>query len=267
MNNIISPNFKTTTRLFQDYENYLLAHSDFVQELDDAGVLEFLRHPNGKFWEELLAQSFKKEYYKLFQEGKYFKGCPLKLFQDTYDYRLKKFISKNIDGREVDFILKQYTQLANYNFFPFLPEKLKENIKISLQKTKEYLITIAADLGYKIVWEEDNNGVKFKYEMIETISSNEVEAIEIIEESAVKKIIYLKELGIIELLVERSKANSGFSTNGIAKVLSAITGEKISTLQSALNPIGNLTVSQKNSPYNNPSNVEKVKLKLIEFGF
>lgn len=82
---------------------------------------------------------------------------------------------------------------------------------------------------------------------------------------ATEKIIYLKELGILDFLIETEPFN--LSTNAIANVLSSITGEKAGTLQSYLNPIKNPTAGQKNNPLNNTKNVDKVKQTLIKLGF
>jgi len=83
--------------------------------------------------------------------------------------------------------------------------------------------------------------------------------------SAVKKVIYLKELGIIDLL---QKQPCFYAVNNLATVLSSITGEKPTTLQPILNPMINTKgTAQKNNPYNTITNVNKVKKQLIELGF
>ncbi|MCF6348708.1 MAG: hypothetical protein L3J20_10480 [Flavobacteriaceae bacterium] len=80
-----------------------------------------------------------------------------------------------------------------------------------------------------------------------------------------EKIIYLKELGILDYLLTKEPFN--LSTNALANVLSSITGEKPQTLQSYLNPITSPTAGQDNNPLNNIKNVEKVKQSLINVGF
>jgi len=96
-------------------------------------------------------------------------------------------------------------------------------------------------------------------------SNEEVEPLDLSNLSAVKKVIYLKELGIIDLL---QKQPCFYAVNNLATVLSSITGEKPTTLQAILNPMINTKgTAQKNNPYNTITNVNKVKKQLIELGF
>tara|TARA_B110000114_G_C15015306_1_gene366562 strand:+ start:44 stop:1030 length:987 start_codon:yes stop_codon:yes gene_type:complete len=76
-----------------------------------------------------------------------------------------------------------------------------------------------------------------------------------------EKIIYLKELGILDYLIEK---HPQLSVNGLANLLSAITGENTTTLQPYLNPIINSENDQRKNPYNSVKTVSKVKNKLID---
>ena len=76
-----------------------------------------------------------------------------------------------------------------------------------------------------------------------------------------EKIIYLQELGIIEHLTNKFPQ---LTTNGLANLLSAITGEQTTTLQPYLNPMINKANDQRKNPYNSKKTVAKVKNKLIE---
>jgi hypothetical protein len=99
----------------------------------------------------------------------------------------------------------------------------------------------------------------------ETIISSEIfKEIDLSNTSAVQKIIYLNELGIIELLKKEPCFKA--SVNNLATVLSAITGENIKTLQPILNPMFNKNTAQKNNPYSSKLTVEKVKSQLINLG-
>lgn len=82
---------------------------------------------------------------------------------------------------------------------------------------------------------------------------------------ATQKIIYHKELGILDYL--QKKEPFSLSTNSLATVLSAITGEKPETLQSYLNPIINPNSGQKNNPLNNNKNVKSIRQTLTNLGF
>lgn len=85
------------------------------------------------------------------------------------------------------------------------------------------------------------------------------------ESKASEKLIYLKELGVIDFLKKTPPFNT--SNNALATVLSAITGVQLGTLQSYLNPMLSKGTVQKNNPYSSKKNVVKVKDKLIQAGF
>ncbi|RZJ53424.1 MAG: hypothetical protein EOO44_08555 [Flavobacterium sp.] len=77
--------------------------------------------------------------------------------------------------------------------------------------------------------------------------------------TAVTKIIYLKELGILDLLLEQNCFKT--SVRNLAVVLSKITKEKTHTLQPILNPLLHPdSTAQKNNPYekDNSKKAEKV---------
>ncbi|AIJ36654.1 hypothetical protein FPG101_00865 [Flavobacterium psychrophilum FPG101] len=90
----------------------------------------------------------------------------------------------------------------------------------------------------------------------------EPEPIDLSNTSAVEKIIYLNELGIIDFL--RTKPEFMGSTNLMATVLSAITGENLNTLQPILNPMTNESIAQRNNPYKSQKTVNKVRQTLID---
>lgn len=87
--------------------------------------------------------------------------------------------------------------------------------------------------------------------------------IDLSDTSAVQKVLYLHKLGIIDFL----RNNNNASINALASILSAITGEKLETLQSYLNPIISPTAGQKNNPFNSVKNIQKVEKQLINAGF
>ena len=97
-----------------------------------------------------------------------------------------------------------------------------------------------------------------------TIKDEGVE-IDLSDTRATGKIIYLKELGILDIL--RNKQPFNISTNALATVLSAITGESNTTIQSYISPMLNDKNEQKNDPYNNFKAVNKIKVQLNKIGF
>lgn len=95
-----------------------------------------------------------------------------------------------------------------------------------------------------------------------TLILDESETMDLSNSTAVEKIIYLNELGIIDFL--RAKPEFALSTNLMATVLSAISGENLKTLQPILNPLISKTTAQKNNPYNSQKTVNKVRQTLID---
>lgn len=93
----------------------------------------------------------------------------------------------------------------------------------------------------------------------------EPESIDLSNTKAIDKIIYLHELGILEML--RNKAPFNTSVNSLSTVLSAITGEKTGTLTPYLNPMFSPNTAQKNNPLESQKAVSRVKDKLIDLGF
>jgi hypothetical protein len=88
------------------------------------------------------------------------------------------------------------------------------------------------------------------------------EPLDLSSTSAVEKIIYLNELGIIDFL--RTKPEFISSTNLMATILSAITNVKASTLQTSLNRLINNDSGDKNHPYKAKGTVDKIRQTLID---
>ena len=90
----------------------------------------------------------------------------------------------------------------------------------------------------------------------------ETEPLDLSNTSAVEKIIYLNELGIIDFL--RSKPEFMGSTNLMATFLSAITAEKPGTLQTSINRLINNDTEDKNHPYKTKGTVNKIRQTFID---
>jgi hypothetical protein len=88
--------------------------------------------------------------------------------------------------------------------------------------------------------------------------------IDLSNSNAVQKIIYLNELGIIDLL--RSEPCFFSSVNNLTNIITAITGEKHTTIQPYLNVLINKTGNENNDPYKTKNTVNKVKNELINLG-
>ncbi|MNY27479.1 hypothetical protein D3C86_1613880 [compost metagenome] len=94
----------------------------------------------------------------------------------------------------------------------------------------------------------------------------ELESLNLSDTSAVEKIIYLNELGVIEFL--RSRTKTGISNKGLASILSAITDENPETIRPHLN---RLQTDKDNCnpkhPYATQKTVDRVKKQLTDLGF
>ncbi|WP_394776759.1 hypothetical protein [Flavobacterium sp.] len=104
-----------------------------------------------------------------------------------------------------------------------------------------------------------------KIEDIEKVDVIETFTDECFASNAVQKIIYLNELGIIDLL--RKEHCFATSVNNLAKLISTITDEKPTTIQPYLNALLNQTEAHNKNPYGSISTVEKVKMQLANLGF
>lgn len=86
----------------------------------------------------------------------------------------------------------------------------------------------------------------------------------------VQKIMMMKELGIIDLLIEKYIINKYgvVNVNVLANIIHTFTGLGKETIRPALNPIFNDSGKDphKNSPYTNKKNLATIKAKMIELG-
>ncbi|MFT5985202.1 MAG: hypothetical protein ACI825_000694 [Planctomycetota bacterium] len=92
------------------------------------------------------------------------------------------------------------------------------------------------------------------------------EEIDLSNTTGVEKMIYLHKLGVIDFLIKKQPFNA--SINSLAVALSAVTGEKTTTLQPYLNAmLNNKGTAQKNNPLNKGKAVARVEKQLIKIGF
>jgi hypothetical protein len=100
---------------------------------------------------------------------------------------------------------------------------------------------------------------------VKTETTPEPEPLDLSDTSAVEKIIYLNELGIIDFL--RLKTKIGISNGGLASLLSGITGIKPDTIKSSLNRLPKDYKIDNKHPYYTTRTVDKVKKQLRDLGF
>jgi len=90
-------------------------------------------------------------------------------------------------------------------------------------------------------------------------------AIDYSDAKANEKVVFLYELGVLDFLKNNPPFNT--STNCLASVLSAITGENIRTIQPYINPIFNNEIQQDKNPLKSIKLTNKVKKKLSDIGY
>ncbi len=150
-------------------------------------------------------------------------------------------IAKNLKCKASEYYLKN----ENYSL---LEEQILELIEII------FSLTFVIGEYFNLSFENENH--KNDNEIIDSTP-----LIDMSNTKGTEKIIYLQELGIIEHLTNKFPQ---LTTNGLANLLSAITGEQTTTLQPYLNPMINKANDQRKNPYNSKKTVAKVKNKLIE---
>lgn len=212
--------------------------------------------------------NFEKEYDINIDEGSYFIGCPFSIYKSTYLERLKNFINENSKDvyDESHFVKTELRDTLEYDVDSTLQGQIREQLKKSIIRRKEFLIDKLESLGFvfKVLKDEYGKIISVGKKGIKKDTEQE-SAVNLSDTSLAEKIIYLKLLGVYDFLVSKEPFN--MSKNSLATVISAITGGKATSVQSAINPIGNPNVSQKNNPLENDKKVESIKLKLIELGF
>lgn len=182
----------------------------------------------------------------LYERNEEIKGCR----DDAMKEALKKHIldgGDQPDNRKIfdytDFKVCEKmgkTAMAEYNSY---------NLKLN------FLLSKAQNLGFTIETKE-----KLRFNKIEKDYAVDLDYI---DAKGSEKLVYLKETGIIDFLKEKYP---GVSHNKLAKLLSAITGEK--HLQPGLNAMeGNQKYTDRKSPYFSKKTVPKVESQLIHWGF
>jgi len=173
-------------------------------------------------------------------ENIFFEYCPYSVYKHYYKKRLREYTEddKTRAFTEIEFIeseIKQITFLSE-NFYN---TNYHQDLKLGFEKKLKFL---------------QKKKDKYYY------NNDSREILDLSNTSAKEKIVFLNELKIIDFLKENSEFST--STNRLATLLSAITGEKAETLQSYLNPMVSKLTDQKNNPYINEKLVQKVKSKI-----
>jgi hypothetical protein len=219
----------------------------------------------------------------------------VKALTENYQYELVHFESKNLDKNEIDFLkLKvdkykdlvknhlKYLNFSNTDFLNLYKTENAEQVKRSLtEHTSQELDNLITEIhlerfksqittpfrnGNSYVWFYESKLNKLLLANTNQSQQNEIaHDTDLSNTNAVQKIIYLNELGIIDLL--KKQPCFAASVNNLATLISAITGEKQTTIQPYLNVLINRTGNENNNPYKTTKTVEKVKNQLILLGF
>lgn len=183
-----------------------------------------------------------------------------KLFQQTFrDYKmdyfnnLDEFLNEFEDNTELYFIKEQKILVDSHlSMFSKVVSNLVED-----DENKEEIV----DLFRNKINTADRIK-EFLEQRKQEIEKKELEPLDLSGTSAVAKIIYLNELGIIDFL--RAKPEFMGSINLMATFLSAFTDEKATTLQTSINKLINDDTADKNHPYKTKDTVNKVRQTLLD---
>lgn len=218
----------------------------------------------------------------------------LKEYKEQYNELLSLFELEYTDNEEIDFCNEQKRNYGAYienvslissidnqtgdddfeslaikkghNIVEEIQEKIKINDVFFLGRWS-YDVSLCDKMKMsftKIISFLEQRKQELETELKENRTIKNVQDIDLSNSNAVQKIIYLKELGIIDLL--RKEPCFALSVNNLANVITAITGEKNTTIQPYLNVLINSTGHENNNPYKTTSTVEKVKNQLINLG-
>jgi hypothetical protein len=185
-----------------------------------------------------------------------FSGKTLEEYKNDYPDLIEYYKKRHIDNDEINFIETEIRLIKEY-IRPIIESQKTELEEKGVFDLKKMIIDSDLSSYNKIISFLETR--KSELEPESSIS----EPLDLSENSsAVEKIIYLNELGMIDFL--RSKPEFISSTNLMATFLSAITSEKASTLQTSLNRLINNDIEDKNHPYRTFNTVEKVRQSLID---
>jgi 6-pyruvoyl-tetrahydropterin synthase len=165
---------------------------------------------------------------------------------------LSEFLYENDNATEYEFIeleIENIERLKGIWYFDYFEGRTEELIISSWDRKISYL----------------NDRLENFENQDEIEEEIEEDIIDLCSTKLSEKLVYLHELGILEFLLMKEPFIS--SKNTLASALSGLIGEKAKSIQSAINPINNKSVSQKNNPLKSTKKVNIVRQKLISIGY
>lgn len=219
--------------------------------------LDIINYINSSF-EELFLLSHNKTIF--------FEKCSFTVFELTFESRFLEYKNINVDANLIDFTKAEYNTLEyqKKGFEDHFNSINEKRVFDSYVKKREFLETIFLKENIipkieEIPLESEVLNYKITYHKTRP-QQPESEPLDLSDTSAVQRIIYLNELGIIDFL--RTKAKVGISNGELASLLSAITGVKANTIKPSLNRLDKNDIDDNKHPYYKTDNVNKIKKRI-----
>lgn len=187
-----------------------------------------------------------------------FKGKTLEEYKSDYPKLLEYYKKQGEDNDEINFIETEIILIT---------ESIRliiENQKSELKENEEIDLNNLLNEKYSSSYKKIISFLETRKSELEPESSLS-EPVDLSDTSAVEKIIYLNELGIIDFL--RTKSKAGISNSSLASILSGITGIKADTLKPSLNRLSSNDKLDNRHPYYTKKTVIKVRKFLDNLGF
>jgi hypothetical protein len=187
-----------------------------------------------------------------------FKGKTLEEYKSDYPKSLEYYKKQGEDNDEINFIETEIILIT-------------ESIRLIIENQKSELKEKEEIDFNNLLNEKYSSSYKKIISFLETRKSELLpesslsESVDLSDTSAVEKIIYLNELGIIDFL--RTKSKAGISNSSLASILSGITGIKADTLKPSLNRLSSNDKLDNRHPYYTKKTVIKVRKFLDNLGF
>ena len=254
--------FAKAKLLFEEYKDAVQSVAESFGLFDTNGENYPIAEQNFSQWENARLNevylAFNKDYLRLIKNEEYFFGCPLDVYKKHFEDRMKAYFTASKNSSEVGFILNEF-KIGMLDFdHGICPIEIVDILDINLKLRYNYLLERLKELGYNTEGMLDID--RTTQPKISPIESE----IDLSDNNAKKKLIFMNELGIIQFLKDHHK-KANLSNNKLAQLLSSFTGENPKTLQSYVNPILNKKerVNQRNNPYSKQENVDWVRNTLI----
>ena len=224
-------------------------------------VFENLEQTDGKTIEQkkrqfrdLLLRQFEKEADPFISEKYFLESCTIEV--QNFRMNVIPLINEEKDMKFISYIAKKGLNSIEQN--PNLMKLKREEIGKSYGIHSSVNITRFVRKAKK---EMCINDIDFILESINFIEPQQPELFDFPKSTAVKKIIYLNELGVIESL----RRDPQFKTNPtlLARFLHLVTGEGVSTLQPILSRLIQNSTENKNHPYYTEKTVKEARQALI----